>query len=942
MSSSSKKLKETLNLPRTTFPMKANLPMREPALIKQWEKDGLYQAIRDARKGKKTFVLHDGPPYANGNIHTGTALNKVLKDIVVKYKTMSGFDAAYRPGWDCHGLPIELQVDKLLKDREEPLHRVAFRRKCRSYAEKHIKIQRKSFRRLGILGEWDDPYLTMSYEYQAEIIERLGLFFGKGTVYRGLKPVYWCADCRTALAEAEVEYKDHTSHSIYVKFPLANDPADLHPALAGRDLSVVIWTTTPWTLPANLAIAVHPDYEYVAVDTGDQVLVTARELLSATAEACGLDVVAELASFKGSKMENLRCHHPFIDRESVILTAGHVTLDQGTGCVHTAPGHGQDDYVLGSKHGLEILAPVDNAGRFTDRFPEFEGTGVFEANPKIVDLLRNRGMLLSGLDFEHSYPHCWRCKEPIVFRATEQWFISMSETGLRQRAVEAVEGVTWIPGWGRERILGMIGNRPDWCISRQRQWGVPVAVIYCEDCDHVFSDEDHFARVADLFRREGADSWFQRDAADFLPDGGASCPSCGGSRFRKEYDILDVWFDSSSSHAAVLGRRPDLPWPADLYLEGSDQHRGWFQHSLLVGLETCDAPPYRQVLTHGFVVDGEGKKLSKSLGNAVDPQEIFDSRGAEIVRVWVSMSDYQEDVKISEEILQRASEAYVKVRNTCRFLLGNLADYQPESAIPCLEEAALEPLDRWILGETARLSEKLLQAYERYELHTVYHSIYHFCSVELSAIYLDISKDRLYVLDPRSASRQAAQHTLYTVLNCLVRLMAPIFCFTAEEIWQHLPDWPGKETSVHLAEFLPLVGLPRDAELEQRFQILLQVRGEVLSALESARQNKMIGNSLQARLQLHANGPLLDLLREEEGRLADFFIVSSVSITGDQGGEVVSEKVGGLGITVSPALGDKCSRCWHVTEDLGSDAGYPDVCGRCASTLGALHYSPED
>ncbi len=936
MSSSSKKLKETLNLPNTAFPMKANLPMREPALIARWEEQDLYRAIREARRGEPTFVLHDGPPYANGNIHTGTALNKVLKDIVVKYKTMSGFDAAYRPGWDCHGLPIELQVDKLVKDREEPLPLYKFRRKCRDYAEKHVKIQRKSFRRLGILGEWDDPYLTMSYGYQAEIVRRLGKFFEKGAVYRGLKPVYWCADCRTALAEAEVEYHDHTSHSIYVKFPLDGDPADLDPALAGRSVSVVIWTTTPWTLPANLAIAVHPDFEYVAVETGGHVLIVARERLSATLEACGLPAAAELVSFKGSQLENFRCRHPFIDRESVILTARYVTLDQGTGCVHTAPGHGQDDYVLGSQHGLEILAPVDDAGRFTSRVPQFEGLQVFEANPGIVDLLREKGMLLSVADFEHSYPHCWRCKEPIVFRATEQWFISMSDTGLRQRAEEAVEKVTWIPGWGRDRILGMISNRPDWCISRQRQWGVPVAVIYCEDCDHVFSDEAHFDRVCDIFSREGADSWFKLDAADFLPEDGKQCPGCGGTRLRKENDILDVWFDSSSSHAAVLGHREDLPWPSDLYLEGSDQHRGWFQHSLLVGLETCGAPPFRQVLTHGFVVDGEGKKLSKSLGNAVDPQEIFDSRGAEIVRVWVSMSNYQEDVKISGEILQSASEAYVKVRNTCRFLLGNLADYQPDGALPDLEQGALEPLDRWILGQTSKMTEKLLQAYERYELHTVYHSIYHFCAVELSAIYLDIIKDRLYVESPQSVSRLAAQHTLHTVLNCLVRLMAPIFCFTAEEIWEHMPRWEGKEPSVHLARFILSGDLPQDAELEERFHGLLQVRGEVLSVLETARRDKVIGNSLQARLELHAGGPLLELLQLEQDRLADFFIVSAVTVSGTPGGAVVSEKVDGLGITVLPASGDKCPRCWHVTEDLGQCADQPEVCGRCAGILSSL------
>ncbi len=934
MSSSSKKLKETLNLPRTAFPMKANLPMREPQLISRWEEQGLYQAIRDSRQGKPTFVLHDGPPYANGNIHAGTALNKVLKDIVVKYKTMSGFDAAYRPGWDCHGLPIELQVDKLVKDQEGQLPLYKFRRKCRSYAEKHVKIQRKSFRRLGILGEWDEPYLTMSFEYQAEIVRRLGRFFEKGGVYRGLKPVYWCADCRTALAEAEVEYHDHTSHSIYVKFPLDGDPAGLDPALAGRSVSVVIWTTTPWTLPANLAIAVHPDYEYVAVETGGEVLIVARERLAATVEACGLAAPVELASFKGSRMENLTCRHPFIDRESVILTARYVTLDQGTGCVHTAPGHGQDDYVLGSQHGLEILAPVDDSGRFTSRVPQFEGVQVFEANPGIVDLLRDKGMLLSGADFQHSYPHCWRCKEPIVFRATEQWFISMSETGLRQRAEEAVENVTWIPGWGRDRILGMIANRPDWCISRQRQWGVPVAVIYCEDCDHVYSDPAHFDRVCDIFTREGADSWFKREAADFLPEDNKQCPSCGGTRFRKEKDILDVWFDSSSSHAAVLGHREDLPWPADLYLEGSDQHRGWFQHSLLVGLETCDAPPFRQVLTHGFVVDGEGKKLSKSLGNAVDPQEIFDSRGAEIVRVWVSMSNYQEDVKISEEILQSASEAYVKVRNTCRFLLGNLTDYQPGAVPP-----ELEPLDRWVLNETAKLSDKLLAAYENYELHTVYHSIYHFCSVQLSAIYLDIIKDRLYVLPPSSASRLAAQHTLHTVLNSLVRLMAPIFCFTAEEIWEHMPQWEGKEASVHLAEFVAAGDLPRDAEIEERFRTLLQVRGEVLSAMETARQGKVIGNSLQARLDLFAGGPLLELLQEEGDRLADFFLVSAVTVAGDGTGAVVSEKVDGLSITVIPAPGDKCSRCWHVTEDQEPGRQHQDVCARCSDILDEIGFN---
>ncbi len=907
--------------------MKANLAQREPEILRRWGELDVYGAIRAARAGSPSFVLHDGPPYANGHIHHGHVLNKILKDIVVKSKTMAGFDSPYLPGWDCHGLPIEHKVDQLLGEKKAGMSVGDVRRECRRYAEKYIGIQREEFRRLGVLGEWDEPYYTMSYDYEATIARQFAAFVRGAYVYTGKKPVHWDPVSRTALAEAEVEYHDHTSPSVYVAFPMKGDPARLDPALAGKEVRIVIWTTTPWTLPANMAIAFHPEFDYVAYEHGGAVYVFAEGLAFAVQGACGLEGGRVLARFKGRAVEGLKARHPWIERDSLLVLADYVTLEAGTGAVHTAPGHGADDFNTGLQYGIEIYSPVDDDGNFTSEVEHWAGLNVFEANRPIIDFMRERGCLLHQEEFIHSYPHGWRSKAPIIFRATEQWFVAVDHNGLRQRALELIGETEWFPSWGEERIAGMVAHRPDWCISRQRSWGVPIIAFYCEACGGVVLDADVIERVADIFELEGTDVWFDKPAKELLPPG-LKCPGCGGAAFRKESDILDVWFDSGISHAAVLGRgyRPDLPWPSDLYLEGSDQHRGWFHSSLLCGIVGKGGAPYRQVLTHGFVVDAEGRAMSKSLGNIFDVQAYVSRNGAEILRLWVAMTDYRDDIKVSEEILARNAEAYRKLRNTCRFLLGNLFDFDPAAdAVPADE---MEEIDRYALAMFEVLRRRVVRAYERYEFHTVYHDLNRFATVDLSAFYLDILKDRLYCELPGDRLRRSSQSAMFRILDGLVRLMAPIVSFTADEIWERMPGWEGKEVSVHAALFPEPVEI-RDDSLAERWVRLRQLRDVVLRALEGAREAKTIGQGLDARVVLEVPPAWGELVERYRGDLTQLFIVSQVETReGEEGKELQTE--------VGQAVGSKCERCWGWSPTVGGDPDHPSVCERCARVLRAI------
>jgi len=968
-------LKKTINLPKTKFAQKANLPQSEPARLKQWAEQDLYQQIRAARAGAEKFILHDGPPYANADIHLGTALNKILKDFIIKSRTMMGYDAPYVPGYDCHGLPIELHVDRKLGAKKANMPPLSIRRACREFAANALKRQTKDFQRLGILGEWDNPYSTMSDHYEAETARLFARFVERGFVYKGARPVYWCIHDQTALAEAEVEYDQHTSPSVYVKFPLASDPAQIDPALAGRKVFVLIWTTTPWTLPANLGIAVHPDFEYVAVESGDEVYILASELLGFVVVKCGLCTPEEdgkpsmpnvLARFKGAKLDRLECRHAWLDRSSLLMLGEHVTLGgeadaeteldvseargkaatskAGTGCVHTAPGHGHDDFVLGKKYGLEIYCPVDNAGKFAAEVEHFAGLGVFEANPKIVEFMRERGVLLFTESYDHRYPHCWRCKNPVIFRATPQWFISMDNTAgngsggdsLRVMALREVdERVKWIPAWGRERMRNMLKGRPDWCVSRQRVWGVPIPAFYCIKCDEVVADAAVIRHVADIFEKESADAWYKREARELLPDGFA-CKSCGANDFTKETDILDVWFDSGSSSIAVLENRDNLRWPADVYIEGGDQFRGWFNSSLMVGLAVHDRAPYDAVLTHGWTLDAQGKAMHKSLGNAVSPDEIIPKLGAEVLRLWCASSDYMEDMRCSDEILQRVTDGYRKLRNTARFALGNLDGFDP--ARDSVSEDEMLKVDRWALAELNETARYVHEWYEKYDFHNVLHTLYDFCTVTLSARYFDIIKDRLYTSAPRSFQRRSAQTVLYRIADSLARMLAPILAFTADEIWENLPDSEQRGSSVHLMELPSSARDPiRDRTLLARWSKLFQVRDQVLSKLEEARVAKVIGSSLEARVVIRPSALSEDreLLERFADQLRYIFIVSEVEI-GEQGEHMVLNQ-----IAVERARGEKCERCWNYSTRVGESSRYPTVCERCVGVLEEIEASPQ-
>ncbi|MDZ4165259.1 MAG: isoleucine--tRNA ligase [Smithellaceae bacterium] len=927
--------KTTLNLPRTDFPMKANLSQREPELLSEWEQVGIYEQIRRNSLGRPLFILHDGPPYANGNIHLGTALNKIIKDMVIKARNMAGCDSIYVPGWDCHGLPIEHQVDKELGDRKNQLTQVERRRYCRAYAEKFVSIQREQFKRLGVFAQWEDPYLTMSYDYEATTIEEFGKLLMSGDVYKGKKPVYWCASCKTALAEAEVEYADHSTPSIYVKFPVLSGLNALGGDLAEEKVSVVIWTTTPWTIPANLAIAFHPDFTYLAIRLNGEVLILAKDLLGDCLAAWGYketdgEVINE---FQGRIVEGIKCAHPLFDRTSILILAPFVTLEAGTGCVHIAPGHGQEDYEIGMKYGLDNYAPVDDHGRFTEEVTGFAGQFVFDANQGIIDKLREVGALLGHREMRHSYPHCWRCKSPIIFRSTEQWFISMERNGLRDKALKAIDSVRWIPAWGRDRIFGMIEKRPDWCISRQRSWGVPIVMFYCQRCQGEVMSPEIMAHVVGIVNVEGADAWFEREARGLLP-AGMTCPSCGAGEFSKEMNILDVWFDSGVSHAAVLEKWAGLRSPADLYLEGSDQHRGWFHSSLLESVGTRGRAPYKSVLTHGFVVDGEGKKMSKSSGNVIEPEQIIASHGAEILRLWVASEDYTDDIRISNEILSRLVEGYRRIRNTGRFILGNLYDFEVETHLVPVGE--MEEMDRWAMHRLQEVIRRVRDAYDQYQFHVVYHTIHNFCSVDLSALYLDILKDRLYTSNALSRERRSAQSAMYTILENITRLLAPVMTFTMEEIWKALPACAGRPSSVHLSSLPEVDPRLQDASLAERWKNLLNVRGEISKAVEGARKEKLIGHSLDAHVLIALPEELRLILGDSLDILRTILIVSRVDLVpAEELAEAyVSSEIDGLLVGVRKAAGKKCPRCWIYSEEMSpDDAQYPDICPRCFNVV---------
>ena len=972
-------LKDTLSLPRTDFPMKANLPQSEPARLAAWAESRLYDQIRQDRQGAPRWILHDGPPYANGPIHLGHALNKCLKDFIVKCKTMAGFDSPYVPGFDCHGLPIEIKVDEKLGRKKLDMPAGDFLRQCREYAQKYVDLQTSQFVRLGVFGRWDDPYSTMSRSYEARTLETFYRFLEGGFVYRGLRPVYWCIHDRTALADAEIEYEQHSSPSIYVRYDLTSDPAAIHPALKGKKVATIIWTTTPWTLPASLAVAFHPDFDYVALEQDGQVYIVAQSLAAAVREACKLEAAVPVAAFKGSRMERVTFRHPFLNREILGVLADYVTADQGTGAVHTAPAHGADDFHTGTRYGLDQTCHVDNAGRIHDGLPEYDGKTVFQANQPIIDLVASRGALLGRSDIFHSYPHCWRCHHPVIFRATEQWFIHIDHpmeglgTGpdgtpltFRQRALDEIKNsVKWDPAWGEERIANMIATRPDWCISRQRVWGVPIAVFLCEGCRQPLMDCVLNQRVLELFAKEGAEVWHTA-AADALLPSGAHCAQCGGTAFRRETDILDVWFDSGSSWHAVLEAEPGLTPPADLYFEGGDQYRGWFHTSLLtsVGVGQTHESPFRMVGTAGWTLDEQGRAMSKSLGNGVDPVDIADRMGAEIVRLWVASVDFREDVVNSEHIMQRLAENYRKLRNTFRFLLGNIAGFDPVS--DAVSDAELLPLDRYMLTRCRELVEKVCGAdgkggwYGDFQFHRVYHAVNEFCIVDLSAFYLDLLKDRLYTFAPKGLERRSAQTVLWRIAETLVRLVAPILTFTSDEVWLYLPGMVDRPGSVHLAYFPAADELgPADPQLSADWQRLLAIRDKVLVALEAERKAGRIGKALESSVNIDyhtfAGKPVGDgaLLLRYESMLKELLNVSSVRLINAGEHEAGAVPIGDpeslsqlIRPVVVPAPGTRCDRCWNYYADDGplhvrQFGPWPKVCGRCASALREMGFKED-
>lgn len=916
---------KTLNLLKTDFPMRGNLPQAEPKMQEHWDEVDIYGLVQQSRKGRPKFVLHDGPPYANGDIHIGHALNKILKDIIVRFKTMQGFDAPYVPGWDTHGLPIEQAIANSGKVDRKKMELNEFRNYCRDYALEWVERQKKQFKRLGVRGDWNNPYITLKPEFEAQQIRVFGQMVNKGYIYKGLKPVYWSPSSESALAEAEIEYKDKTSSSIYVAFDVQDGKGKLP-----DDAAVVIWTTTPWTLPANLGISVHPDFEYAVIEANGKKYVLAEGLLEQAAKTIGWTDVRVLSTVKGSELEHVLCKHPFYDRTSLVMTGEHVTLEAGTGCVHTAPGHGEDDFAIGQRYNLGVLCPVDDQGHFTAEAPGFEGMFYEKGNKVVMEKLEASGHLLKAETIQHQYPHDWRTKKPVIYRATEQWFASIDK--FRQQMLDDIKRIRWTPNWGELRMHNMIADRGDWCISRQRAWGVPIPIMYCRSCNEPLVNQETIEHVARIFEKEGSNAWFERDEKELLP-AGTVCPKCGHAEFRKETDIMDVWFDSGSSHVGVLETREELQWPADLYLEGSDQYRGWFNSSLITGVAVRGEAPYKGILSHGFTLDGEGRKMSKSLGNTIDPNQVSDKLGADILRLWVSSVDYQADVRISDNILNQISEVYRKIRNTLRFLLGNLSDFDP--AKDRVDAAAMNELDRFALLRLQRMIGRVVQAYDNYEFHTVYQAVHHFCAVEMSAFYLDILKDRLYASAPEDPARRAAQTVLYDALTAITKLIAPILPHTADEVWRYIPgtDLP----SVQLAEFPPVDEALLDESLESKWEKFSALRDDVLKALEDARKEKRIGNSLSAAVHLYPDAETRQLL-EGFDALDTLFIVSQVEVH-EAGSEAPegAHQFKGLAVQVALAEGEKCERCWIVTPEVGSDAEHPTICRRCSDVLKTAH-----
>ena len=915
---------KTVNLPKSDFPMKANLPNREPAFLKKWEDDQIYKKIQESRKDKETFILHDGPPYANGHIHIGHALNKILKDVIVKHKTMMGYRAPYVPGWDCHGLPIELNVTKKLGKNARSMPKVDIRKGCREYAEDFVSLQADEFKRLGVFAEYDNPYKTLTNDYEAKIIDVFAELLEKKYIYRSKKPIYWCSTCVTALAEAEVEYDEHTSTSIYTKFPVESSSIEVD-GIDKDHAHVVIWTTTPWTLPANLAVSFNPEFGYSAYKYGSEYYIFADGLLDQFEKKTGLTNDGQIVLSR-QDIEKFTVLHPFIDRESMVVFGRHVTLEQGTGVVHTAPGHGHDDYLIGLEYGLEVYCPVDDYGKYTEDFPEMKGTKVFEANSQIIEMLKEHNRLIYTEDIEHSYPHCWRCKKPLIYRATEQWFLGIDHDNMREKGIEVVDKTKWIPAWGESRFRSMVEGRPDWCLSRQRTWGVPIPSFRCADCgENLMTTEtvQHFAKIA---RSENVDAWYSREIEDLLPEG-TKC-KCGSTNFIKETDILDVWFDSGVSNMAVLDEREDHSWPADLYLEGSDQHRGWFQSSLWPALALKGEAPYKAVLTHGFVLDDKGKAMSKSIGNVIAPEKLINQFGADILRLWVTSEDYRNDLRIGMDMVKQVSDSYRKIRNTFKFILGNISDFQDENKVAYDE---LMDLDKWILHKLKKLHNEIIAHYENFEFHLVYRKIVNFCAIELSSIYFDISKDILYVEAKDSKLRRSAQTALSEIFKSISQLMAPILVFTAEEIWQ----FNGNENSIHLNEYYKLDEKYNNVELETKIQSLVDVKKDILKSLELLRREKIVKSSLEADITIYINdSKVKDLISEMGDDAKRFFQVANLKLVDDKNDTFAEYDNSSL--IASKTEGLKCVRCWNFYEKLGSDSEHPELCERCTKIIKSM------
>src|SRR6056297_599087 len=924
--------KESINLPDSDFPMRANLSERELDFQELWKKNNIYERAIENRKGNEPFILHDGPPYANGDIHIGHALNKVLKDIVTRYSTLRGYYSPYVPGWDTHGLPIEHKVTKEMGDEAKDLSVKELRKKCEDYALKYVDRQKDQFKRLGVWGEWENPYITLNKDYEVKQIEVFGEMAKKGLFYKGQKPVHWCPSCQTALAEAEVEYKDVRSPSIYVKFPVKEKMT-----LGGVDLNpensyILIWTTTPWTIPANLAITVNPDLNYRVVEVKGEKMVLAEELIEEVMSEVGIEDYKKLGeTFKGAELDNKKASHPIADRDSLIILGEHATLDQGTGCVHTAPGHGHDDFVVGRENDLDVYAPMDNKGYFTEEEEtgHFEGMYYDDANIKVTDLLKEKNLLLN-LDFiDHRYPHCWRCKGGLIFRATDQWFASID--AIKENVLVEIHNVDWYPDWGEKRMANMVADRTDWCISRQKKWGVPIPIFYCDDCGESIINDETLSLVKDLFAKEGSGAWYEKKASEILPEG-YSCPHCGGNHFSKEEDIMDVWFDSGSSHKAVLETRDNLDWPAQVYLEGTDQYRGWFNSSLLTAVATEGTAPYQQVVTHGFTVDKKGNKMSKSQGNVMYPQEIIKQYGADILRLWVASSNFKDDVKVSDKILKQNSEVYRRIRNTFRFILGNTKDFNKKENFIIFEDR--KEIDKWISIKLKELSQRVNTAYKDYEYHKVYHAVHNFCTVEMSSLYMDIIKDRLYTDGTDSLSRRSAQSALFDIMITLVKIVSPILVHTAEEVWQYILEKTDLEESVFLSDWPVFNENYEDDQLIDKWNNLLDIRKDVSKALEIARNDKTIGNSLEARVEITTDDEQTGkLLNNEFENLADFFIVSEVDLKDDLVKDTYQGENSKITIYVEEAKGKKCERCWKFDTTVGEDEDYEDVCERCASVL---------